>query len=538
MEASAIAAATAVLAFASPHDAGAIADDRAPADGSLGGDEIVAMLGSGAPVDLRGVTIVGDVDVRPIGTVTEPVRCRDCALEGSLMATDVVFERLVDLGGMRVAGDVELGGAVFGDALLLEGAEVGGEHLGARLARFTGPVSFDRAEIAQSADFTGARFLATASFAGTEFGGSAAFDLATFAEDAVFTAAAEGDAPAAGACAGSAGAFRGDAGFARSRFGGTADFGSRCFGGLARFASATFGGSTDFALTTFESTATFDESTFAQPASFRVTAFEAPVSFVGVRSQSSVDFRGARFSGGAALFGLSTTGTLDLTGVGFAEGQRIDLTEVSAGRLRMDVGIVGQIIGEGVQYQMLGRLEESARASGDIPLANDARFILLSLQHEERSGVARLFDAGYRTIGGYLVRPSYPLRALLWLLLIATAIRVLAWAWSMRSFRGSGRDGGRTKTGGASAMQRARSRVLGGQRLVTTLLRKATESIEAAFRKSPGITIENEESVWSYFYAAGRWAEYLSYKLLLALFLLALANSNATARQIVDSIRG
>jgi hypothetical protein len=525
--------------------AAATGDDALAAvttDGSMPADELVAMLRSGSPVDLLGVTIVGDLDLRPIGTVTQPLRCRDCALEGSLTATDVVFERLVDLGGIRVAGDVDLGGAVFGDALLLERAEVAGERLTGRLAKFTGPASFDAASIAGIADFTGARFLGSASFGGTDFGASAAFDLATFAEDVVFTAADEGTGPGAGPCAGSAGAFRGDAGFARSRFGGSADFGSRCFGGEARFTSATFGGITDFALTTFEGAADFDESTFAQLVSFRVSAFEGDVSFEGVQSQSSMDFHGARFLGAsnltAVLFGLTSSGTLDLRSVTFTEGRRIDLTDVFAGRLRMDVAIAGQIIGEDERDKMLGRLEESARASGDIPLANDARFTLLSLQHEDRSGVARLFDAGYRTIGGYLVRPSYPLRALLWLLVFATAVRVLAWVWSTRPSRRPDGDDPPTKAAKASAMDRARSRVLTGQRLVTAILRKAAESIDIAYRKSPKIVLESEEEVWSYFYAAGRLAEFLAYKLLLVLFLLALANSNPTARQIVDSIRG
>ena len=80
------------------------------------------MLESGTPVNLHGVTIVGDFDLRAIGTVGDPLRCRECALEGSLVETDVVFERLVDLSGVRVAGGVELDGAVFDDALLLEEA--------------------------------------------------------------------------------------------------------------------------------------------------------------------------------------------------------------------------------------------------------------------------------------------------------------------------------------------------------------------------------------------------------------------------------
>ena len=149
------------------------------------------------PIDLQGVTIAGGLDLRRLGTVSKPFRCTACTFDGSLLATDVVFERIVDVSGAVVRGDVDLRGAVFDDAALLKRAEIGTAEapavMDARLARFAGPVNFDYASLSGDADFTGARFLAGASFAGTDFGERARFDLATFAEGAVFTGAAASD---------------------------------------------------------------------------------------------------------------------------------------------------------------------------------------------------------------------------------------------------------------------------------------------------------------------------------------------------------
>jgi hypothetical protein len=511
---------------------------RTRSGGSIEGEGLVAMLRARNPVDLRGVAIVGTVDLRPLGTVTEPLRCRECAITGSLIATDVVFERLVDLSGTTITGRMDLRGAIFDDAALLKRVEMPAGAVDGRLARFGGSVSMDHASLAGEVDFTGARFLSDASFAGTDFRARSRFDLSFFADVATFTSTPDGSSSGEGGCDGASGAFHDVASFRRARFGGNVDFGSRCFGGAARFQSAIFGEDGDFALATFEGPGTFDEAAFGGSASFRVSTFRSSASFLGVRSQASIDLNGARFEGGASLFGLSCAGPLTLTSVRLGPEQHIDLTKVSAGHLSIDVGAIDQILGQAVRYRILQRLEAGAREDGDIPLANEARFTLLALQHGERSGIARLFDTGYRTIGGYLVRPSYPLRAFVWLLVMATLLRTLAALWSSRPSRQAAPEDDPPAAVPATTLARTQGRVVVGQRVLATVLQKAAESVSLAFRRNPNVKVEDQDRAWAYFYAAIRWTEFLAYKLLLALFLLGLANSNATARQIVDSIRG
>ncbi len=61
---------------------------------------------------------------------------------------------------------------------------------------------------------------------------------------------------------------------------------------------------------------------------------------------------------------------------------------------------------------------------------------------------------------------------------------------------------------------------------------------QAAFRLKPGITVENREQVRAYLVAGVKWFEYFAYKILLAIVLLTLANSNPTLRDLIDTVRG
>ena len=542
--------------------------------------QLLALVRAGSPVDRRGVTIVGGLDLRSVGTLTSSFRCTGCTFDGRLVATDVVFQRLVDLSGATLHGNVDLRGAIFEDAVLLKRATIGTTGspatVDARLARFSGPVSFDQASFSGDAIFTGSRFLATASFAGTGFEKKAQFDLATFGEGAFFAGGMmTDDAPPPGPCAETTGAFRGIASFRRTRFAGGADFGSRCFGGPVHAASASFGGPADFTLANFARDANFTEASFLDRVSFRLARFGRQALFLDATSGGDIVFDAAEFHAGAMFFRLTTTGRLSLIGVDVGEDQWIDLTGMSAGSLFMRVELADHILGSDERQRMLRILERSAQSDGDISMANDARFKLLDLQHEERHGIPRYYDSAYRTVGGYLVRPWYPLRAFLALLLFSTLARSLAalWAWwsPRRKSRAvvEERDEGQLvkvsarreevsdeEARGAvmaaehvdqsavstSPITRAHGRFTGLQRIITTIFRKAGDSLGIALsikdpKKRP-TEVEDTDRIWPHFYTGIRWTEYIAYKLLTALFLLALANSNGTARQVIDSIRG
>ncbi len=540
----------------------------------MSGQQLLALVRAGLPIDLRGVTITGGLDLRDVGTLPNPFRCTDCTFDGPLVATDVVFQRLVDLSGARLHGDVDLRGAIFDDAVLLKQAAIGTTGspatVDARLARFGGPVSLDQAAFSGSAEFTGSRFLATASFTGTEFEQKAKFDLATFAEAAFFTGGtATPEASATGPCAGWMGAFRDIASFRRTKFVGGADFGHRCFGGPVHAGSAFFGGPADFTLARFEGGANFTEATFVGRVSFRLAEFAREASFLDVTSGGDMVFDAANLHAGAVFFRMTTTSRLSLIGVVVGEDEWIDLTDISAGNLFMRVELADHILGSDVRQRMLRVLERSAQSDGDIPMANDARFKLLELQHEDRHGIPRYYDSAYRTIGGYLVRPWYPLRAFLLLLIISTLARSLAALWAWWSPRGKEKDPGKgaedvgeqvvvavkqandavkqadhvgSQARSTSPLARAYGRFAGLQRVMATIFRKAGDSLGIALsikdlKKRPS-AVEDTDRIWPHFYTGIRWAEYITYKLLTALFLLALANSNSTARQVIDSIRG
>jgi uncharacterized protein YjbI with pentapeptide repeats len=547
----------------------------------MSAQQLLALVRADSPIDLRSVTIVGGVDLRSVGTLSSSFRCTGCTFDGPLIATDVVFVRLVDLSGATLRGNVDLKGAIFDDAVLLKRATIGTTGspatVDARLARFSGPVNLDQASFSGDAIFTGSRFLATASFAGAEFEKKAQFDLATFSEGAFFTGGMmTGDAPTSGPCSGMTGAFRGIASFRRTKFAGGADFGSRCFGGPVHAASAFFGGPADFTLATFEREANFTEATFADRASFRLAGFQREALFSNVTSGGDVVFDAAHFGAGAVLFQMATTGRLSLVGVDLREGETITLNDVIVGSLLMRVELADDILGSEVRERTLRILERSAQSDGNIPMANDARFKLLALQHDGRDGIPRYYDSAYRTIGGYLVRPWYPLRAFLALLFFSTLARSLAalWAWwsprrKPKVAAEEGREQGQhadvavrqeevagheakvavlqaervdPPAGSPSPVARAHGRFTGLQRVITTIFRKAGDSLGIALsikdpKKRPS-EVEDTERIWPHFYTGIRWAEFIAYKLLTALFLLALANSNATARQVVDSIRG
>src|SRR5207244_2542536 len=122
---------------------------------------------------------------------------------------------------------------------------------------------------------------------------------------------------------------------------------------------------------------------------------------------------------------LSIAGTLSLAG---AESRgKVSITGLSASNLVMAPALVDSVRGFDDQTSLLTLLEKSARDRGDLAVANDARFRLLTLENQTGGRVKRLADwIFYRRIAGYLVRPVHPFSGLLSRLLVGTVIRVSA----------------------------------------------------------------------------------------------------------------
>jgi hypothetical protein len=101
-------------------------------------------------------------------------------LQGSFIAPDVIFERIVDLSGTRVLGDLDLRGAISRDAFLIRGDDDRVTQIDGwsdlALANFAASARFDGSTFAGPADFTGVSFAGPSSFADTYFVDRATFD--------------------------------------------------------------------------------------------------------------------------------------------------------------------------------------------------------------------------------------------------------------------------------------------------------------------------------------------------------------------------
>jgi hypothetical protein len=471
--------------------------------------DLVGRLASGQGVNEVDVVVQGELDLRPLGTVALPFRCRGCTFSGTVDATDVVFQRVVDLSGSIVRGALLLTGAQFRGPFLLDEtpgrrSEIHGPA-NLQLATFSDVASADGARVLGPADFTSAQFLRGASFAETEFGAEALFDRAQFGAATSFA-----DGSSRGLSMG------------RATFAGPAVFRQHTFHADADFTGTAFQGPVNFTLAEFERKALFDSVSFDRGATFRLVS-AASGSFRSAQARGPLIFDGAVFVQGVSLAELSVTDLLSLRSIHVVANNGLELDQLAAATLLLDVPTVDQVRGIAVQQEMLGLLEKSAEAAGDLPLANDARFQRLTSEASRSGPAYQVFDrVVLREIGGYLVRPLYPLRAMLLVLILGITIRTVPTWWrnpSLPLARGRRRRP-RPTAGGESNMQ--------------VLVRALWVSGHQIVAKSPGVEWDNEEAPSGR--TAALWGEYLAHKILIVLFVLSLGNSNPTVRQIIDAI--
>lgn len=453
-------------------------EGSAPPSTVVASADVVRRIEAGESIDLTNVRLQGDLDLRAIGTVARPLRCHGCHLAGSLKASDVVFERIVVFGGSTFEGAVELRGAVFEDRALFDSA------------RFEGDVELD------SARFVGDVALSGASFA----------DIS-----------AEG-----------------------VKFEGRANFVQARLEGISRFDGAIFAGDANFLLADFLQKAHFEGAVFDGPGSFRAARLHDGGEFNRVASARLLDFDAALLEGDVSLSSITTSGTVSIVGVILIGRPVLLMEQLSIQTLLMDVATVSHIRGQGAQQRVLRLIEEGAKRRGSLALANDARYRLLSLQRANATWLPRVVDGVfYRGLAGYLVRPLHPLVAIAALLGAGTIARSVMSRWPGR--RETEADRGRSPARAALERrewgQRALLRVEKGVALV---LRSFAASVATAVRPKPRpeIGVDQSERVGSYLLAGVRWAEFLTYKVLLAVLLLALGNSYATVREIIDAVRG
>ena len=509
--------------------AGVIAMAVSPAVGhaatpSLSGDAFGVRARSGS-LNLVGYRIRGDVDL-PATVITHPVVCRNCTFDGSINAANARFGELVDLRGSQVNGPADLSSARFDNTFL---APAFGATAELPLTTFSGLAVFT--------DFT-----------------SADFSLARFQSDTVF---ANGSATASMV-------------FRRATFAGATDLSYFNFRGSAIFDGTTFRGPVDASYAHFIGKASFDQVRADDDMTFRVARFYPgkSASFSAMKCAGDLDFAFAYFLRDMAFNDLVVGGTLSLPSV--TGNGPLFFDQISARSFQMDVGTVTTAVVSDNRRAVLSRIEASAKARGDVAVANDAHYANQVLKSDDYGPVRHFFDyVFYRTFAGYLVRPGNPLLALLLLAAVMTVWRALY---------GSGRLAAaaaalRRLPGTISSLLAEYSPRLGVHRLVAANgpraageenphrsrprstesksgRRQARQVARAAPSRAQQVAREAHDLLWSYFGTLAlivpgnaraeekqaRRLEVFVYRVLVACALVGLANSNPTLRDMIDAI--
>jgi uncharacterized protein YjbI with pentapeptide repeats len=439
------------------------------------------------PVSLRGVTIRGTLDLRPLRTVKHRLECRNCRLEGDLIGSGVVFARTLDLSGSRITGVVRMQGAHFREPVLLGSPTPrGGTQFGRKvvfsLAQFDDFVSFEEAQFSKSAVFVYTRFGGEAIFTHGTFAAGASFDRAWFTSGADF------------------------------RYG---DFGTR-----SSFVSSEFRGSADFSNAGFGE-ADLRQARFDGDGSFYGTGFVGSATFEGVTVGGSVNFGFSVFSTDAEFRGM-TARSVSFEEADFPPRQSIEMMDFSAVDLRMSVGTVLRSVQHDERRAILRQIEASANTRGDLGTANDAHYAQEVLASSAYPWPRRSLDfTFYRLVAGYFVRPLRPLTAFVVLVLLFSIARCLR-----PEQKDEQSEQARQQEERARRRRRLRLRAvghglarLGGQCLDTI-------SFVGRLKARPeGAAV-----------GAPSRLEMLAYRALVVCVLIGLANSNPTLRQMFDAL--
>jgi uncharacterized protein YjbI with pentapeptide repeats len=522
--------------------------DRIPAD------QIVKTVAAGEPVELDGAVIVGDLDMHLIERVPRTFTCTRCTFSGSIDASNVIFERMLDLSGSAVAGRMDFGGAIFEDAFLMGASGAQPTRVAGpvtfSLANFGGRAMFDLAEFTDGVDFRVAQFGGDSSYTGTSIAGDALFDSTTF----------EGRAQFNGVRATTA-IFGGVASFTNSTFKEKADFRQRDFEGPAMFDGVSFE-SADFTLAEFADNATFDGASINGSGVFRSTQFHGDLLLRRAVLRGPIDFQTASVDGRADFSNSSASDRFVLTGLD--PGTSMRLSGMTAPGLEMDLSRVGRISGEQVQIDVLAMIEAGARARGDLDLANRAAYRRSQQQTAQLEGTQQLAEQVSENVGGYLVQPLLPVRAMIALVLAGTFVRTMQWLASVVPRRQVALLSPVPATGptrGAAGVVSAASQepfdppgegeaaptspgsapghdlLLWLGKLSAHTVRACADTLRAAIRIRPqDIPEDRRDDLAAYGVAVLAFGEWLAYKVLFALFLLGLANSNPTFKQLVEAV--
>jgi hypothetical protein len=490
----------------------------------LSAADVAESLQRGA-VTLVGARVHGNLDLSH-RTIRYRFSCRDCIFDGDINAAKTVFVHAIDLGETTVHGNVEMPGATFKGALRADGSTYDGLFdlrecvvrgpADMSAATFRGPALFGipppgRPSFTRPVDFSLTTFAQLATFEAATFASSASFTLARFEGESIF-AGGESDGPAT---------------YIRTVFAGLADFSGRIFTNRATFQSAEFRQEADFSQAEFDDTVDFRKSRFSSGGSFLGAQFlnaegsERENNFQRLRTAGTLDFGLALFDRPANFAQSTSTGTLSFRDATLDIHDALNLDDVSVGSLTMSVNSARIAVHDGAardREEVLGMIESSAKAVGNLGLANDAHYQRQVLRSRHYSTPIRALDfVFYRSAAGYFVRPINPLLTLLLLAAVFTLIHIYL----------------RNRPARPDAAQRDRATSTVGR------LRGAAQRVHRIIRNFPAELIDALASIGprgAKGNATSQRLETALYRLLFVCALIGLANSNPTLRQMFDAL--
>jgi uncharacterized protein YjbI with pentapeptide repeats len=456
----------------------------AGAGGRISGAEFAKRALSGE-LSLNGATIDSDVDLSG-KTVKEPLTCRNCHFDGKFIASATTFKGVVDLRGSMLQRNANFSESTFKAPALF------GSPARTQDVRFNG-----------HADFSVATFSDLVTFEYSVFQG-VNFRLARFDAGATFTHSA----------------IDSDADFTRATFQSRVDFSDTDFCGAAVFGGVEFTGPVDFGGDGFEGPVSFHRARLDRGATFLQAMF-APNSgvsdtFFGAQSGGALDFSFAQLGRPVDFSNMFADGEISFHDANLTTRQGVTFEYVSATSLDLSVGTAVSAIDSSDLPTVLALIESSAKARGDLGVANDAHYERKVLESQKDGWLGHAFDFFfYRTIAGYLVRPLQPLAALLILAGILTLVHAGRKAWPHPATTGRG------------AWRRVRLQYLRARRILPPLGNAYLQTLALLVPGKGPAAVERPV----------RWLEAIASRLLFVCVLIGFANSNPTLRQMLDAIR-
>jgi uncharacterized protein YjbI with pentapeptide repeats len=463
---------------------------RATAGTTLSGASFASQALSGK-AGFDGATVSSDVDLSG-KTIDHPLSCQNCVFEGKLIANGTTFNGIVDLRGAKLAKTAQFEDATFKRAVL-----------------FGSPTSSRHVWFEGGADFGDATFAGAATFEYTKIAG-AFFQLTEF------------DAPATFAHFYVSGnAYRhGGAYFNRSQFQTRADFSDATFSKDAEFSGTAFSGPADFGSAKFLGPATFHRARFDKGATFLYADFPlspgSKTSFIGVQCGGALDFSFVRIARQVDFSNMVVLGAISFHEPDITTRQGLTFEKLSTTGLDLDVPTAKSAVARADLISVLGMIEASAQARGDLGTANDAHYERRVLESRQDGWFEHALDfVFYRTLAGYFVRPFRPLAALFILAAIATAFHIGRHRW---------RDPAAPEADKQNRLDRQYRRA---RRIVSPFGEAYLQTLTMVV---PGRGPSADER-------PARWIEATAYRLLFVCALIGFANSNPTLRQMFDAVR-